>query len=87
MLDTNEYQSIFNDTFLQVQKVKLGDVNYKILCKELMLKQLLADLEQSEVSYLNDNNKLMANYCEGKRVAYTSAMEILQDLHKSINNL
>ena len=56
MIDTNEYQSIFNDTFLQVQKVKLGDVNYKILCKELMLKQLLADLEQSEVSYLNDNN-------------------------------
>ncbi len=87
MIDPNEFQSIFNDTVLQVQKVKLGDVNYNILCKELVLKELSDLSEQSEASYSNDNNNLMANYSEGKKVAYNLAIEILKDIHKSINNL
>ena len=87
MTDFDTYTEIFKQTSLQVQNIKKGDINYLMLCKEITLKELIKENEDLEISYFADNNNSMANFCEGKRKGYESALQMLQDLYKSINQL
>jgi len=82
----NKYQKIYDLTSLQVQKVKLGDVNYWLQCKQLLFEDLIEKAEETQLEWKNANHDALVEYAQGKIDGYKSALDTLKELYIRIND-
>lgn len=82
-----KYQEIYDKTCkVQVEKVKLGDVNYYIQSKLKSIEELLKNAEDKQVYWKGQDNERLENYAQGKIDAYIMTKEMLKSLTQLINN-
>lgn len=81
------YQKIYDDTCkVQVEKVKLGDVNYYLQCKELLMQDLIEKAEQTQLEWKNANYEALVEYAQGKIEGFQTALETLIEIRNLIND-
>jgi len=87
-LELKEYQKIYDETCrIQVQEVKLGDVNYYARCKLSMLEDLLKSAEQGQIKYKEQGNDTLVEWYQGQIEAYKLSVDIVKDLVSTYNRL
>ena len=83
----NTYQEIYDNTCkVQVEKVKLGDVNYYIQSKLKSIEELLQNAEDKQVYWKGQDNERLESYAQGKIDAYIMTKEMLKSLTQLITN-
>ena len=87
LLIMDKYKEIYDNTCkVQVEKVKLGDVNYYIQSKLMIIEELLKNAEDSQVYWKGQDNERLVSYAQGKIDAYIMTSETLKSLTQLINN-
>ena len=82
------YQKIYDETCrVQVEKVKLGDVNYYARCKASMIEDLLENAEKAQITYKERGNETLVEWYQGQIEAYKLSLEIVKDLVNTYNRL
>jgi len=83
----NRYQKIYDNTCkVQVEKVKLGDVNYYLQCKELLMQDLIQKAQETQLEWKNGNHEMLVEYAQGKIEGFKTALETLMEVRNLINN-
>ena len=77
---------IIDQTNLQVEKVKLGDVNYFINYKKVLFDEMIKSMEEAQIKWKNQDRENLVEYAQGKIEAYKFAKDTMTELSKLISN-
>ena len=83
----HKYQEILKTCKVQVKKVKLGDVNYHLLCNVSMLEDMIQNAEKKLIYYKQRDNETLVEWYQGQIEAYQNSLEMLTSLVRTYNNL
>jgi hypothetical protein len=82
-----EYKKIYDDTKVQVEQVKLGDVLYFARCKVHSLEQLLQNAEEKQIEYKQKDNETLVEWYQGQIEAYKISLQLVKNLVRTYNRL
>lgn len=83
----DKYTEIYNDTKVQVEQVKLGDVLYFARCKVHSLEQLLQNAEEKQIEYKERGNETLVEWYQGQIEAYKISLQLVKNLVSTYNRL
>lgn len=83
----DKYTEIYNDTKVQVEQVKLGDVLYFARCKVHSLEQLLQNAEEKQIEYKERGNDTLVEWYQGQIEAYKISLQLVKNLVSTYNRL
>ena len=83
----DKYTEIYNDTKVQVEQVKLGDVLYFARCKVHSLEQLLHNAEEKQIEYKQKDNETRVEWYQGQIEAYKISLQLVKNLVSTYNRL
>ena len=77
---------IIDQTNLQVEKVKPGDVNYFLNYKKVLFDEMIKSMEEAQIKWKNQDRENLVEYAQGKIEAYNFAKDTMTELSKLISN-
>ena len=79
-----ELQNMYSESLKQVEMVKLGDVLFEFNSRKLTIEESIRTLENEIVTYKNENNDTMVDWCQWRIDAFKQCLNVFSDIYSTL---